>query len=239
MTPRQLRKSGTDLERMLLSAGAAERPDVASVRQAAKLLGIIPRAALVAAALGISLRSTRWTSVAAWSSLPLAGFAGVTLVAHHAAAPSPQGAASAAPHAEQVPEPRRLPELEESLRGVETPMAHVAPPLAAVPARGLTHKATPAGTPADGLRDQANALDAARETLARGEAYGALSRLDAFDRRFAGGPLHEEAQLLRIEALARQGDRAAAGSLARRFLKAHPTSVHVDRVAAILESMTP
>jgi hypothetical protein len=238
---RQLRKTGTDLERMLLAAGAAERPDAASVRKAAKLLGVVPRAALIAATLGIALRATRWSSVAAWSAVPLVGVAGVALVAHRAAAPPAQGATSvaAAPLATQVPLSHRVPELQEPPAAVEPQSARVARPAAAVPPRLSMRKAAIAGAPVDGLREQADALDGARELLSLGEPHGALSRLDDFDRRFAGGPLHEEAQLLRIEALARKGDRTAATALARRFLKTHPESVHVDRVASILQSLTP
>jgi hypothetical protein len=87
---------------------------------------------------------------------------------------------------------------------------------------------------ADRLREEADALDAARERLTLGDAVGALAQLDAYQRRFAGGALREEAQLLRIEALVRAGDRAAASAVARHFLKNYPASVHVRRVAALL-----
>ena len=68
---------------------------------------------------------------------------------------------------------------------------------------------------------------------------GLWSQLGDYDRRFAGGSLREEALLLRIESLARAGDGATAATFARRFLKAYPTSVHVDRVAALLRELEP
>lgn len=238
---RPLRKTGTDLERMLLSAGAAERPDPGSVRRAAKVLGIVPRAALVAATLGIALRATRWTSVAAWTGLPLAGIAGVALVAHLSSPATREVAPVAAVQSPaQAATPAMLPVLETPAAPIEpsgTPVATASTAtLARIPAR---RAGAVSGTRADGLREQAAALDGARELLASGQPNAVLARLDEYDHRFAGGPLHEESQLLRIEALAHQGDHGAAASLARHFLKTYPASVHVDRVAAILQSMTP
>jgi outer membrane protein assembly factor BamD (BamD/ComL family) len=91
----------------------------------------------------------------------------------------------------------------------------------------------------DTLREQAARLDHVRALLQAGESNVALASLDEYDRRFAGTPLSEESLLLRIEALARRGDRSAAATLARRFLKAHPASVHADRVTALLRSVSP
>jgi hypothetical protein len=244
---RQLRETGTDIERMLLSAGAAERPDADSVRRAAKVLGVVPRAALIAATLGIAIRATRWTTIAAWTSVPFVGAIGVALMTHHATAPlaPPSTLVAAAPHAAQGAPAPRMPDVKTAPVGtaalVETARLRVvAPEPAASPPRASTRKTAPiASASADRLGEQADALDGVRALLTSGEPNGALSRLDDFDRRFAGGPLHEESQLLRIEALAREGDRTAAASLARRFLKTYPASVHVDRVAAIVQSMTP
>ncbi len=242
---RPLRQTGTDLERTLLSAGAAERPDAASVRTAAKILGIVPRAALVAATLGVALRATRWSSVAGWSCVPLVGVLGVALVAPlatRATVTTPSAGADGS-RAHGSPEPR-VPELQTAAAGVPAAAERTAVPAMLRPAtaaiRASTRRAAPAASaPADSLREQAEVLDGARERLALGEPNGALSRLDEYDRRFAGGPLHEEAQLLRIEAEALAGDRAAASSLAKRFLRTYPASVHFDRVAAIVQSMAP
>jgi hypothetical protein len=62
---RPLAKTGSDVERLLLAAGADERPQAESVRKTARALGIVPRAALVAATLGVALRASKWTSIAA------------------------------------------------------------------------------------------------------------------------------------------------------------------------------
>ncbi len=175
--------------------------------------------------------------------MPLVAVAGVAFVAHHTppvTAPSP---VTLAPRAYGAPAPRAadLPAASAGTSAVteRTAVAAVSTP-AAAPIRVAARRVAPiASASADHLREQAEALDDARGLLALGQANQALSRLDEYDRRFAGGPLREEAQLLRIETVALEGERAAAASLAKRFLRAYPGSVHVDRVAAILQSLSP
>lgn len=253
---RPLAKTGNDVERLLLAAGAGERPDAESVRKAARGLGLVPRAALVAAALGVAFRASRWTSFATWSSVSLVGVAGIALVARaeHAtpraavsaaqvaataqhAVPATTGAAPSSPSAvEEVVLPR-MSDPAPAVRAAD-PARPVVPE-----ERGHAHRVAAAtGGPiaplssaqVDRLREQAEALDSARTLLASGDATGALGQLADYNRRFAGGALREEALLLRIESLARVGDRSTASALARRFLKAYPASVHADRVAALL-----
>jgi Outer membrane lipoprotein len=234
MTPeRPLANTGTDVERLLLAAGAEERPDEASVRQAAAVLGIAPGAALVAATLGAG-RVVRWTSMASWfafGSVGLGGLAivvGMAVVAHGRMATAavvapPTAAVRAADVAEVMlgPSPTAMASTEIAARDVAGPVVPAVPP--------RRH-----GEPvARGIREQADALDSARAALAGGDARRALARLDEFDRRFPFGNFREEALLLRIEALLREGDRQGAASLADRFLKAFPASVQTDRVASI------
>jgi hypothetical protein len=170
---RQLRKTGTDLERMLLTAGTAERPDAESVRRAAKVLGVVPRAALVAATLGIALRATRWTTVAAWSSVPLVGVVGVALVTHHTATPASTPAAATV-QAATGSRPPRIPEIDATPAGlpasVEPAAVRDAPePVALSPQVATRKGALRAVAAGDRLRDQASALDGVRELLALGE----------------------------------------------------------------------
>jgi hypothetical protein len=245
-----LAKTGSDIERLLLAAGTEDRPDEETVRRAAAVLGIAPRAALIAAVTGTvaaALRANRWTTAATWVSvgaIGLAGVAGFALVkgAAHRANSAPRtamvmSAAAARAVADAIPTAPALP--LQTGDGPTTP----APPLET---RALVSAPVPApvsattngtATEAHGLREQAGLLDRARALLAAGDARGALARLGEFDRRFAGGPLREEALLLRIEALDRAGDRGPAGALARRFLKAYPGSVQADRVASIARQM--
>jgi hypothetical protein len=78
------------------------------------------------------------------------------------------------------------------------------------------------------------ALEDVRAALSRGDTLSALHQLDAFGHSFPRSVLAEEAVVLRIDALARHGDRVAAADLARRFLSAHPTSAHAPRVRALI-----
>jgi outer membrane protein assembly factor BamD (BamD/ComL family) len=84
------------------------------------------------------------------------------------------------------------------------------------------------------LSDEVVALDAARQALAAGDAAGALRAVDDHDRRFPGGALSPEATVVRIEALAARGDRAAAARLATEFLRSHPASPHAKRLRSLL-----
>jgi len=95
-----------------------------------------------------------------------------------------------------------------------------------------------AAPPAPSLSAELTLLDRARGALERDEPAAALAELDAYQR--AGGRrLLEEAELLRIEALARAGDDVEAGSRAREFLATHPGSPLVDRARSFLGASAP
>jgi hypothetical protein len=234
---RPLAETGNDMERLLLAAGAGERPGVESTRRAARALGFVPRAALVAALLATA-RAIKWTSVAAWSSVALVAVAGVVaLAAHGGPSPSRAGVAGVLPAAKSPPpaQPVAAPPLpaetsaSPSLDGTSTPLL--------TEGMRVPRRVQIATARADRLREEADALDAARELLTLGNAAGALAKLEAYQRRFAGGALREEALLLRIEALVRAGDRATASAAAHHFLRTYPASMHVRRVTALLEGL--
>jgi hypothetical protein len=82
------------------------------------------------------------------------------------------------------------------------------------------------------LTDELGALDHARLALAGGDARRALDELDAYERRFPGGRLQLEAEVLRIDALAKVGRKDAARQHAETFLRRHPNSVLTTRVRA-------
>jgi hypothetical protein len=84
------------------------------------------------------------------------------------------------------------------------------------------------------LTAELKALDAARSALAGGNAVRALRLLDDYARRYPRGRLGLEAEVLRIDALARSGQGAAAQTRARAFLKRRPNSVLAARVRAHL-----
>jgi TolA-binding protein len=86
------------------------------------------------------------------------------------------------------------------------------------------------------LGEQVTALDSARRALAAGNAASTLQQLDDYETRFPNGALVEEAEVLRVEALLAEGDRASASHVGERFLSAHPNSPHASRVRALLAS---
>jgi len=103
---------------------------------------------------------------------------------------------------------------------------------AAVPGSAAEPPASaPAADPA--LAEEVAALQQVRIALAAGQPARALAALDAHDRRFPRGLLGIEAEVLRIEALARSGSAGVASARARRFIDAHPNTPYARRVQAI------
>jgi hypothetical protein len=85
------------------------------------------------------------------------------------------------------------------------------------------------------LTQELAALDAARSMLARGNAQGALFLLDGYGRTCPHGKLEVEAEFLRVEALARNGQTRGARHAAEAFSKRHPNSVLASRVRTYLD----
>lgn len=77
-------------------------------------------------------------------------------------------------------------------------------------------------------------IDAARRALAAGDAAGALSQLDAYERTRSLGVLDREAALLRIDALQRQGELARARAVAARYLNTFPEDPRAPRLREFL-----
>jgi hypothetical protein len=90
-----------------------------------------------------------------------------------------------------------------------------------------------AGT-SEGLGRELVALDRARLRLAKGDTTGALGALDEYGSRFPSGRLALEAEVLRIDALAKGGRTDAAKVRARAFLRDNPVSVLAPRVRGYL-----
>ncbi len=118
-----------------------------------------------------------------------------------------------------------------------------APPLAA--ATG-TATETPRPTPTRqqqpeprtaSIADELRLLDKARAELARGASGAALATLKEL-KTISRGTFDEEAAVVRIDALFDGGQRAAAIREARRFVSAHPGSLHASRLATIAKLPT-
>lgn len=97
-----------------------------------------------------------------------------------------------------------------------------------------TKAATPSGARPPGsseaLRLELQQLDRARAALAAGRATEALATLDTYSRSTPRGALTLEAEVLRIDALARSGRSNQARARASAFLARYPRSVLAARV---------
>ncbi|HEY5955674.1 MAG TPA: hypothetical protein VIV60_03930 [Polyangiaceae bacterium] len=89
-------------------------------------------------------------------------------------------------------------------------------------------------TPNPDLRAELEALDKVRSNMVRGDFIGSLSLLDAYLQKFHHGRLHLEAEVLRIDALAKSGQAEAARAHAKEFLRRNPKSVHAARLQSIV-----
>jgi len=247
MNPRSLLETGSFVERALLAAGASEEPDAESIARAERGLGIVPKAIGIAVVIA-AIKAIRWWHLAAWGAAPVA--VGAAVLAYAAIdRPGVRAAHPAAPVTVEAHD-----KVADAPPSVASP-AVASPPM--VIASGATAPTAPdrrnAGAVADSSRpsirrvsgraevgdalgEQAAAIDRARSLLAANDPKGAIGALDAYARRFQGGPFAEEAAVLRVEALARSGNSAAAESLGRDFLKQYPGSVHARRVTAALDS---
>jgi hypothetical protein len=116
---------------------------------------------------------------------------------------------------------------EPAPAGEEAPLAAAAAPASAAPAAN-SPRAPERRAPT--LASELALLDTARRALRRGDPAAALALLDRHAREFASAQLADEAAVIRVEALASQGNRAGAHAAARRFLEAHPGSPHADRI---------
>ena len=115
--------------------------------------------------------------------------------------------------------------------GSNAPSSHVTVPGPTAPESTVAE--APAARAAM-LSEELGALDRARLSLANGDARRALDELDAYDRRFRGGRLQLEAEVIRIDAFAKVGRKDLAREHADAFLRRHPTSVLATRVRAHL-----
>ncbi len=228
-------------ERELLGSWAEEQPNAVARDRAMGLATIAAGAALGAAAIGAKAGGSiapkaAATSVAAivkWLAIGVVVVGGTTSgVAYVArdretdretptATAIPTATATATATATTTPTPAKT---------ATDDMPSVTPSSLPSPARP---------TRADTLADQIAAMDAIRSALASGSGGRALRLVDDYERRFPRGAFVEEAEALRVEAIAKSGDRAAASRAADRFLAAHPNSPHAARVRALVKSAAP
>ncbi len=245
MTEPRLEESASEFERELLSAGTSYRVSAEAKAKTLSALGLagITASAGTAAGLGSSqaaqagasslwakLGWTGWTKTSIAALVTVGALVGVPagyLALEGDDAPAGQAAPSTPPKvAEHAPE----------TAPVVPPPAAPPAPLEVAPAEPAPGRspATKSESRADvsnaALRAELKALDGARTTLAGGNAQGALTLLDSYDRSYPRGLLKLEAEVLRIDALARSGQTEAARRRADAFLRQHPKSVLATRV---------
>lgn len=86
------------------------------------------------------------------------------------------------------------------------------------------------------LREESALLAQAREALRVGDAAAARRLVDVATVRFPSGALVQEREAIAIEALWRDGQRAAARDRAAAFLRAYPRSPHAAKVRAFADA---
>jgi len=88
----------------------------------------------------------------------------------------------------------------------------------------------------DRLRHESALLTRARAELRSGNPHAAQATLSRMQREFPSGALHQERDVLAIEALAAEGNAEAAARGARSFIVAHPESPHASTLRRFLAS---
>jgi hypothetical protein len=219
------------LERALLQEGRAYRGPERLRAQTLAALGVAGSAGLVSGVFA-------WLLARSWSAKLLFALSTVTvlvavpvgyyLVAKDAR--SPQAAAQVMVAATQ-PSPA-VPATPTQSVPVREPAQELAVPVpVSVPAAPTR---TGAATNSS-LRAELAALDRVRVTLANGDPTGASAFLASYFRAFPRGRLHLEAEVLRIDALAKAGQSDVAKRNAQDFIRRHPNSVLTARVRPFAE----
>ncbi|MCY1056557.1 sigma-70 family RNA polymerase sigma factor [Nannocystis sp. SCPEA4] len=89
------------------------------------------------------------------------------------------------------------------------------------------------------LAEDVRLLGEARRALASGAPAAALDRLAQHAARFPASPLVATRRAMKVSALCRLGDAAAAQREAAAFLRQHPDSGHAEQVRAGCDALAP
>lgn len=213
--PRRLRENGGVTERLLDSA-SIDKPSRASRARAVEFAAtagafVITTAGTAAAAKAGSTitGSALYKSVAMWICIGAISGGTIALIGSELLAPGadPSKQSGARPPATPlvVPEPASPVPVAEPPQDINPEPAVVkAPPSAAPP--------------------EVQAIEAARDAVARGDSNGALRTLDNYDATHPNGSLKAESAALRVQAVSNTGNSTKAQSLANDFEKKYPTS---------------
>ena len=227
--PLRLRDEGSADERLLLRAADGDGISPTAKRRLAATLGIgasIGATAGAAAATAATSKSTfllvlKWLCVV---GIPAAVVVGVLRSREVRPNPPPPPEVSAAPV-------------------VAPPAASTEPaPAPESSAAAAAESAEPPRPPASAprvasLAEEVAALEAARSAVGRHDPGAALVAIDRYERDFPRRTLGPEATMLRVEALVQQGNRAAAGAVAKRLLRT--SRAYEARIHTLLPELTP
>lgn len=248
---RLLDQKENDLEVLLLRSALDESPPSGLTR---RTLAAITAAGVGVAAGDAAVKMSGGAAPAAaakatgviagagiWSAIGIGALAGlVTLgILDRTTGFGPQGSTKVAEEARAVPSAlaapptleREAPPGEDRPATRQAEAAALSPPPEPRPAPSASGP-RPSSRSASMLASEILILDGARRSLLGGDPAAALALLDRHAREFGDGQLAHEAAVLRVEALARRGDREGATAAARRFLRAHPNSPHAERIEA-------
>jgi hypothetical protein len=224
---RLLDDNPTGLERDLLTAGASYRSSDEARQKTLTALGLVGTAAVSAGVAAASTSALEKMSLFKLLTLSGVGVAALTPIGFYAyqklegpgEKPVPAVVATTAPPARLAERPAPAPVLPSEVieaPGVEAPKAD-------------------ARSTSGALSAELGVLDMARSKLADGDARGALGVLDEYAKTYPRGRLGLEAEVLRIDALARAGETGAAKKRAEAFVKRYPKSVLAPRVRRYLD----
>jgi hypothetical protein len=231
---RLLSEGASEFEQELLGSWHDEQPSDRARRRALALAG-------AGAAVTVTASTTATAAVAPKATLAVvtAKWLGMGVLAGLATSAVALEVAPGAPVTTRETTSERAPTPPVRAPG---PVAAPMPLKLAEPAPSAASPGTPRPVPAPTLHGtlgpETAALDQARGALKAGDPAKTLGLVARYQREFPGGVLAQEAAVLRIDALAQQGNRRAAAAEARRFLNAHPHSPHAERLQILAGAST-
>ena len=235
---RLLDEQGTDpLEADLLRLARSEGPSGESRRRILAGLGVAVAAGTVSQSSAAASKGA--ASVASRSALKwgifgsvLVGAAAVALLVTRHPAPKASPSPANPAVATALPAPVPSPALAAPAATADSTPVTKLEDLPTLPDSSATDAARAAAAPS--LADEVAAIKSAKGALAAGNAAQSLRELDAYKTHFPHGRLAQEASVVRIEALLKSGNQAAANTLADRFLAAHADSPYAARVHTLI-----
>jgi hypothetical protein len=225
-------EADSTVELLLLEAGVSYRSSTDARAKTLAALGLAGSAAVSAGAVGVSsslLSKLGWTKMLLISGIGAGVVAPVGYLTWnrlHFASPESAKIAMLAPLSVPGAAPKNVAPAAQVVPSAPETAAVLAPPAAKSDTKVASTSA---------LAAELGALDAVRAELAASNPSGALAKLDDYSRAYPRGYLVLEAEVLRIDALAKSGQSDAAKKRAEAFLRRHPNSVLASRVRGYLD----